>query len=151
MARQADRREFRKEVREQIKDLRSTSDQVREKAAEYWLRSNKNTAPAAAVSLKAELQRLARFANALATAGLAFEGARLLRDVRELATGGDFETKNRVRQMAADSERVSDITGAIEDLLASVDEAFYREFGMVKSRKWWRWVPLVGALSLDHG
>lgn len=149
VARQADRREFRKEVREQIKDLRAACDSVREKAAEYWLKSTKTTAAAAAVALKAELKRLARFSAALAAAGLQFESARLLADVRELATGGDFEARDRKRDSDADSERVSDLTGVIEDLLTAVDTAFYEEFGQVKSRRWARWVPIGAPLFLS--
>lgn len=150
VARQTDRREFRKEVREQIKELRASTDEVRDRATEYWLRADPKSASVAAVSLKAELKRMARLAQAIASAGLDFQVADRVADVRRLATGGDFETKNRKRNAADDADRITDIVGALEDLLTAVDAAFYTIFKAPRSSKLWRWLPLGGALLLTR-
>jgi hypothetical protein len=85
---------FRKEVREQMKELRTSVDEVRSLTVEYWLTADKKAWPAAAVALKAELNRLSRLTQAVATSGLEIDTGALVADVRSFATGGDFEKKD---------------------------------------------------------
>ena len=97
VARQAERREFRKEVRDQIRELREGIDEVKGRATEYWLEGERSKLPALAIALKAELKRLSWLVAGLSQAGLDFDHAQLVVDIRTLATGGDFESKKRKR------------------------------------------------------
>ncbi len=150
VARQADRRDYRKEVREHIGDLHEVAGVVRVGATEYWLNSTPKTAAGAAVSLKAEVKRLSRQVTALTAAGLHFEGATLMGEVRKAATGGDFEKAGR-KHSPDDVERVTDLIGALEDLLLAVDAAFYAKFKPMTRLRLWRYVPLLGTFALTRG
>ncbi|HEX8412339.1 MAG TPA: hypothetical protein VF637_00430, partial [Sphingomicrobium sp.] len=119
--------------------------EVRARATAYWLASNLKAAAPDAVALKAEVKRLGRHVRTLVSAGLKFDGAERMADIRQFATGGDFESANR-RKSAADSDRLSDLAGVLEDLLSDVDTAFYAEFHPQRSRGWTRWLPLSAFL-----
>lgn len=147
VARQTDRREYRKEVRDQLKDLRTSIDEVRSKVTGYWLEPDVKKAAAAAIALKSELKRLSRLTRTLASAGLDYDHATLVAEVRSLATGGEFESKKRSKT-ADDAGRIEDVAGALEELLTAVDVAFYAEFKPARASGLWRWFPLLGALLL---
>lgn len=147
VAKQADRREFRKEVREQFKELRASIDEVRLRAGAYWLAEDAKLAGPSSIALSSEIKRLGRQARNLESAGLKFDTTRHIIEIRTLATGGDFQSRNRVRT-AADEGRIDDLAGALEDLMSAADNAFYAEFHPRRSHRWLRWLPLVGTLLL---
>ncbi|WP_147276274.1 hypothetical protein [Sphingomonas aracearum] len=146
VARQTDRREFRKELREQLKELRTSMDEVRLRSAAYWLWEDVKTSGPSAIALSSEVKRLSRYLRNLESAGLRFESTGLIIAIRSLATGGDFQSRSRVRS-EADEERLEDLSGAIEDALSRVDNAFYSYFAPSK-RRCLRWLPLGGALLM---
>ncbi|MGE4431880.1 MAG: hypothetical protein AB7E05_14185 [Sphingobium sp.] len=141
------RREFRKEVREHIKDMRARCDTVRASAKEYWLEASAQTSAAAATSLKSDLARLSRQLQVLQFVGLEIDG-RLMAEIRMSATGDDFEKKGR-RRKASDYDRLLDINGAIDDLQSSVDELFYQRFRPSKANRLIYFLPLGLSTALD--
>lgn len=145
VARQTERREFRKEVRDRIADLGEACSSVHRFAADYWISSTPKEAPAAAVALQAEIKRLSRITIVLNGAGLDFDQPKLVSEIRIVATSGDFAKKGR-RHNAGDADVVADTVGALEDLLLAVDDAFYSEFRPVRPSTKWRWIPVIGAL-----
>ena len=38
---------------------------------------------------------------------------------------------------------------AVEDLIAAVDDAYFRQFPTASRGPWWRFVPLIGAFALN--
>ncbi|MDR6128027.1 hypothetical protein [Sphingomonas sp. SORGH_AS_0438] len=147
VAKQADRREFRKEIREQFKELRGSIDEVRTRAETYWLHEDPSKSAPDATALSSEIRRLARYTRNLEQAGLKFNSIPLIVQVRSLATGGDFQSRSRQRS-DADQDRLDDLSGALEDVLSAADDAFYSEFHATKPRRWLRWIPLIGAFFL---
>ncbi|WP_449471976.1 hypothetical protein [Sphingobium chungangianum] len=139
-----DRREFRKEVREYVKDAKSTCEAVRKAAHEYWLLCNQRAAGAAAVTLKAEVGNLARHIQILTTLGLDIPSD-VMADVRQAATGGDFEKKARKRT-PDDQGRMADVAGSLQDLVSAIDNAFYRHFQPNRRHQWMRYIPLLSVL-----
>lgn len=146
VASMADRREFRKEVREHIKDLRSKCDSVRELTAKYWVESDGKSAAANAAALKAAINSLFRQVRILAEVGLSVDDS-LLVAIRQSATGGDFEKKGR-RKTGADSLRLLDAGQSLDDLAEAIDKAFYNRFKPVKPRKLKKKFALSGVLLL---
>lgn len=147
VARQADRREFRKEVREQLKELRTSTDEIRLRATAYWLADKPKLSGPSAIALSAEVKRLGRYARNLEAAGLTFDTILHMVEVRKLATGGDFQSRARVRT-EADEERLDNLSGALEDIMSAADAAFYEEFHPRRSHRWLRWLPIAGTLML---
>lgn len=108
-------------------------------------------APAAEINLTSAVERLSRRALVLREAGLEFNQAELVAEIRKSATGGEFGRKGR-RRKAADVSHVSDTAGAVQDLLLSIDRAFYAAFKPVKPRRSLRLLtllPLILALQRD--
>lgn len=147
VARQTDRREFRKEVRDHLKELKESIEQVRQRSAAYWLEGDLQKASIAAIGLKSEEQRLGRITRTLVACGLDFDDAARRSEIRQFATGGDFESKSRVRS-EADEDRLKDIAGCLEDLLSEVEVSFYRKFKHPRPARWIKWVPFVALLFL---
>ena len=145
VAGQTDRREFRKEVRELVRELRDRLERINQHAAAYWLGTG-STAATAAVSLKAGFLSLSRQIRTLENVGFKLDPG-LLAAVRTTATGGDFEKKGR-RRVAADKERLVDVASAIEELLLVVDQSFYDMFPPIRSNRIWRFLPLAAALGI---
>jgi len=153
-AQQAERREFRKEVREHIKVTAERAGKVRDSAASYWLEPGANEGRFA-IALKADVMALARQVQTLGLLGLAIDPD-LMAAVRTHSTGGDFEKRERQASLE-DELRLLDIAGAIEDLLIEVDSCFYANFppkndGVRHFGAFRRIVPVLGlaALSSDH-
>lgn len=146
VAAQTERREFRKEVREQIKELRASIDEVRKRAEAYWLADNTNSG-STAIALATEVKRLGRYLQNMQSAGLSFDATTLVVEIRSLATGGDFQSSERVRSVS-DEDRVMDLSGALEDALLAVDSAFYEKFASKRSPGFSKWLPLLGVLAL---
>ena len=149
VARQADRREFRKEVREQLKELRGSIDEVRLRASAYWLCDDVRLAGPLATALSSEVKRLGRYARNLEYAGLKFDTTPHIVEIRSVATGGDFQSLSRVRS-TEDEDRLDNLSGVLEDILSAADQAFYEEFHPKRGLRWTRWVPLAGALLLTR-
>lgn len=149
VARQADRREFRKEVREQLKELRTSTDEIRTRASAYWLSDDPAVAGPLAIGLSSEVKRLGRYARNLEAAGLNFDSTLYMVDVRRDATGGQFQSRSRIRS-ADDEDRLDDLSGSLEDLISAADAAFYEEFHPKRRHSWLRWMPLVGTLFLSR-
>lgn len=143
-----DRREFRKEVREYVKDAKATCEAVRKAAHEYWLICDKRTAGAAGVTLKAEVGNLARHIQILATLGVAVS-SETMAEVRRAATGGEFEKKNRLRT-PEDQQRMADVAGSLQDLVSAIDMAFYQRFQPNTRHRWLRYIPLFGLLFMTR-
>lgn len=143
-----DRREFRKEVREYVKDAKTTSEAVRKAAHDYWLISDKRTEGASAVTLKAEVGNLARHMQILATLGLSVPSGTMA-EVRQAATGGEFEKKGRKRT-PEDQQRMADVAGNLQDLVSAIDMAFYQRFQPNVRYRWLRYIPLLGLLVIAH-
>lgn len=133
VARQADRREYRKETRERVNELKSVCDDVRLSAVSYWLEATATSRPTEAMKLKAGVKRLSRHAASLEASGLVFESASMVSAIRKCATGGDFEVKGR-RRSPADMDRVEETAALLEDLLLEVDLAFYNHFRRTRPR-----------------
>jgi len=145
VAAMTDRREFRKEVREYVKDAKASCEAVRIAAHDYWLISDKKSSAASAVVLKAEVGNLARQIQIIGTLGLQISPA-CVANVRQCATGGDFEKADRKRT-GADQERMADVAGSLQDLITDIDVAFYSKFRPRSDRSWLRFVPLIGLLA----
>lgn len=135
-------------MREHLKELRDKMEDVRKSAEDYWLPADAKGAAQGAVSLKAELQRLAGVAGALQKLGLEFEASPLLVELRKHATGGDFEKRGRRKNQRADAERLTDIAGALEDVLTAAEEAFYRRFKPIRPMHFWKRAPVAFLLLL---
>lgn len=148
VASMTDRREFRKEVREYVKDAKATCEAVQASAHDYWLICDKKSAGASAVVLKAEVGNLARHLQILATLGVATP-SEMMADVRRAATGGEFEKKGRVRT-PVDQDRMAELAGSIQDLISSIDMAFYQRFKPRTQRQWSRFIPIVGLLFISR-
>ncbi len=146
VAAQTERREFRKEVREQIKELRASIDEVRVRAEAYWL-VDASASGSAAIALVSEVRRLGRYLQNMQSAGLSFDATTLVVDIRRLATGGDFQSSGRIRS-AADEDRLMDLSGVLEDALLAVDSAFYERFASKRKAGFHKWLPLFGLLAL---
>lgn len=142
-----DKREFRKEVREHLKDAKATCDSVRTAAHDYWLVCDQKSALAAAVVLKAEVGNLARHIRILETLGVSTPPD-LMAAVRQSSTGGDFEKAKRKRT-TDDQARMADVAGALQDLITSIDMAFYRRFRPESDRRWLKYVPFAGFLFFN--
>jgi hypothetical protein len=150
VAKQADRREFRKETREHVKALQERGQKVLQSATDYWLSSKVTIAGPAAVALKADVLSLARQVRTINAVGFEIDSS-LTAAIRTAATGGDFEKKGR-RTSAKDSDRLVDVANAIEDLMLAVDEAFYARFPPMQERRGLKWLPFIGVglLSSDQ-
>ena len=142
----ADRREFRKEVREHIKDFRTRCDIVRAVAANYWAKSEPKLAAVNAAALKSSINSLFAQVRVLAEVGILVDDT-LLVQVRINATGGDFEKKGR-RRAETDSLRLLDIGHALDDLTEAVDASFYQRFKPSKPRGVGKFFPILGSLFL---
>lgn len=150
VAKQTEWRELRKEIREHLGDLRESGASVIALATRYWLGGDAPDAPAAAIELKAEVARLARISATLNLSGLAIETAELVADVREAATGGSFETKNRPIDSDEDSARLGEVASAVEDLLAAADVAYFEHFQRKSAKRFLKLMPLGGTFLLSH-
>ena len=147
VARQTERREFRKEVRDRIAELTEAATAVEAAAMLYWIQCPAKEASTAALSLTSAVARLSRRALVLKQAGLEFDQPVLLSEIRKAATGGDFGSKGR-RRKADDNQKMVDTAGCLEDLLVAVDTAFYTEFRPVRPSAWWRFAFLAAILLL---
>lgn len=149
VARQAEHREFRKEVRDRVTELREVCTDVQAAVTGYWIDATRPTAPAAAMKLKAEIKQLGRHVTALQHAGLVFRGPVLVGHIRQVATGGAFKSANR-RKAKADAEIVGEVAGMLEDLLSEIDIAFYQQFRpLQRNPRWLAALPLAGTFLLS--
>lgn len=142
----ADRRELRKEARENINELKSRAQAVRDASKKYWIDSSGTEAAPAACILKADVTSLSRQVLVLDRIGLQVDDM-LMVAVRQSATGGDFEQKGR-RRKKADIDRLSDTYGAVEDLLSAIDISFHARFSRAKRSNIWRKIPVISVLLL---
>lgn len=143
VGRLADKREFRKEIREHIKELKAKAEAVRDASNVYWTARND---PISAFKLKAVVDSLSRHLGILRLLDLELDDM-LMVHIRQYATGGDFEQKRR-RHTAADMDQLTDIHGSIEDLLVAVDRGFYSKFKPATDRKWWQRLPMLPVFFL---
>ena len=150
VARQAERREFRKEVRDRLIELKECTKCVHESCVLYWLNANRTEAPAAAISLKSDLQRLGMQISILERTGLNFSGDSFVAEIRKMATGGDFESARRRKKPKVDAERVATTVGLLEDLVQRAELAFYETYVPLGNNSYMlRFVPFGGLLMLS--
>lgn len=152
IAQQAAKREFRKEVRDRVGELRVAADAADLACEEYWLESVRSKWPRAGVRLKAAIKRLANRVAILEAAGLSFDGATLMAAIRKEATQEPFESAKRRKNSANDSDRVHETSSLIQDLVYEAELAFYRDFPPVTAKKRSRWAlpfAAAGFLSSD--
>lgn len=141
----ADRRDIRKEVRENITELKSRAQSVRDWSKKYWVETAGKEAAAAACTLKAEIDSLSRQLRVLQRFDFQIDEM-LIVYVRQSATGGDFERKGR-RRSERDIGTLTDVHGAIEDLLSAIDLTFHEKFRRKRSRGWTK-LPFISILFL---
>lgn len=150
VSRQHDLRARRQEIRSLIDELRERCDRAVEAADVYW---NTSTTAAerksAAVKLKAGFPAVTRILNSISAAGLAFEGWEFVVQMRQAATGEEFERKGR-RPRSADQEKVLDMSLAAEDLMGAVDQAYFGQFPIRNQRRWFPFLAPFATLSLTH-
>ena len=139
VAGQADRRERRKEVRENLIELRRRVEAVKDSAFSYWLGEGQ-AATIASITLKSDVLGLSHQAISITKLGIPLD-VNLLIDIRKAATGGDFDKRGR-RKTKADQLRLQELVGALEGLLIAANESFYRSFHK-KIRMPWIFIPLL--------
>ena len=149
VSRQNDVRVRRQEIRDFIDELRERCDNAVQAADTYWnTKADAAERASAAIKLKAAFPGMTRILKSAAAAGLQFEDWALVVEIRQAATGGTFDQKGR-RPRAMDRERILDTALAVEDLIAAVDDAYFRQFPTASRGPWWRFVPLIGAFALN--
>jgi hypothetical protein len=148
VAKMADARDFRKEVREMVNETKGRAQEVLHAGRRYWLGTEPKSRGTFAVALKSDIMGLATQIRMLEKFGL-FIDPNLVADVRRSATGGDFEQKSR-RRKAADEVRMIELAGAIQDLSFAIDHAFYESFRPVKHRGWRPWFAILGLVGLSR-
>ena len=141
----ADRRDLRKEVRENIAELKLRAQSVRDWSNKYWVETTGKDAAAAACTLKAEIDSLSRQLRVLQRFDFQIDEM-LIVYVRQSATGGDFERKGR-RRSERDIGTLTDVHGAIEDLLSEIDIAFHDKFRRKRASIWAK-LPVIGIFFL---
>jgi hypothetical protein len=114
---------------------------------EYWILGEPPDSQATAIALRSDVQHLARVAQSLRTAGLEFDQPALVSDVRKAATGGDFDKKGRQRS-DADTDRVADLIGGLEELTLAIDIAFYEKFRPPRAVDWLKVLFLIVVILL---
>jgi hypothetical protein len=150
LARQNDLRVRRQEIRELIEELRTRCDRAVDAADIYWNTSAKAAERAsAAIKLKAAFPGIIRIITSARAAGLAFEAWDLVVEMRQAATGGNFDEKGR-RPRAADRERILDISLAAEEVIAAVDAVYFQQFPTRRTRSWLVFLPAIAALGLSR-
>lgn len=147
VSRQNDIRTRRQEIRAIIDELRSRCERAVEAADAYWnTHATAAGRASAAIKLKAAFPGMTRILRSAIAAGLDFHEWDLLVNLRQAATGGDFDKKGR-RARAADRERILDTSLAAEDLIEAVDAAYFEQFPVLRKRRWIAFVPGFLALS----
>ena len=145
---QNDRRVRRQEIRDQVKELRERCDSAVEAAGIYWCSGVGVERGAAAIKLKAAFPALTRILRTMNAAGLPFDRWDLLADFRQAATGADFEVKGR-RRRPSDQEKVLDAARAADDLVETVDDAYFTKFPTRGQRRWLPSMALVSVFGLS--
>lgn len=154
VAYQGDLRERRRDIREHIGDARAQCSKIAESAAVYWITfSDRTNRAVAAIELKAEIESLGRTLRVLVEAGLDFDRWDYLSDLRQAATGADFEVKGRKRR-DADREKLPEIRAISDDLLAELQQSFYRQNPIHNPLRMLRWVAIgvvvLGIIADSH-
>lgn len=126
LAKQADRRERRKDIRDLIDDVRDRLSQIEQRTAEYThAKQTDAKVTVLAAQIKADIQAIPQLINGLIKAGLPFKRWDLLGALRQAATGGDFDTKDR---KVGDSGRMMLVGVAATDLSVSLDDVYFDAF-----------------------
>lgn len=147
VARQADVRARRQEIRDIIDELRERCDRAVDAADIYWSRGkDAGERTSAAIRLKASFPGISRILNSAVAAGLEFEKWSLLVEMRQAATGGDFDRKAG-RPRASDRDKILDTSLAAEDLIEAVDGAYFAQFPIKRKRSWMSLFPTMLVFS----
>ncbi len=126
LSRQADRRERRKDIRDLINDVRDRLFQIEQRTAEYAHTKQSDTkVTVLAAQIKADIQAIPQLINGVIKAGLPFKRWDLLGELRQAATGGDFDTKDR---KVGDSNRMTLVGIAATNLSVALDDVYFDAF-----------------------